>query len=152
MLTHVIFQVTPVSLLPAMTRLDIATRRRILVLKGLGYSVSDITKRLNEENISISRQAIFNLIRKYRETGSLLDLPRRARDKKLTDPMLQVLNEALTENDELTARQARSLLTEKWPELHVSIPTIKRVRKQIGWVCTRPHYCQMIREVSFQYY
>ena len=132
-----------------MTRLDISTRRRILVLRGLGYSVSDITKRLNEENISISRQAIFNLIKKYRETGSLLDLPRRARDRKLREPMLQALNEALTENDELTARQARSLLTEKWPELQVSIPTIKRIRKEIGWVCTRPRYCQMVREVSF---
>ena len=132
-----------------MTHLDISTRRRILVLKGLGYSVSDITKRLNEENISISRQAIFNLIKKYRETGSLLDLSRRARDRKLKEPMLQVLNEALTENDELTARQARSLLTEKWPELQVSIPTIKRIWKEIGWVCTRPHYCQMVCEVSF---
>ena len=132
-----------------MTRLDIATRRWILVLKSLDYSVSDITKRLNEENISISRQAIFNLIRKHRETGSVLDLPRRARDRKLTEPMIHVLNEALMENDELTARQARSLLTNKWPDLQVSIPTIKRHRKQIGWVCTRPHYCQMVRAVSF---
>ena len=131
-----------------MTRLDIPTRRRALVLRRLAYSVADITKRLNEENISISQQAIFNLIRKYSETRSLLDLPRRARPRKLKEPMLQFLNEKLTENDEITARQARLLLVEKWPDLQVSIPTIKRVRREIGWVCTRPHYCQLLRDVS----
>ena len=85
--------------------------------ESLGYSVSDITKHLNEENISISRQAILS-----DNIGKLVDLPRGARDRKLTEPMIHVLNEALMENDD---RQARSLLTDKWPDLQVSIPTIK---------------------------
>ena len=97
---------------------------------------------------SISQQAIFNLLRKYRETGSLLDLPRRASTRKLTEPMLDILNEALDVNDELTASQARSLLMDRWPDLQVSIPTIKRARREIGWVCTRPYYCQLLRDVS----
>ena len=24
----------------------------------------------------------------------------------------------------------------------------ERCRKEIGWVCTRPHYCQLIREAN----
>ena len=63
--------------------------------------------------------------------------------------MQVMVNEALSDNDELTARQARNLLTEKWPSLRVSLPTIKRIRKELGWVCTKPHYCQLLRDVSF---
>ena len=89
------------------------------------------------------------LVRKYKETGKLIDMPRRTHPKKLNDEMMAFLDEALTENDELTARQARCLLIERWPTLQVSLPTIKRIRStQLGWVCTRPHYCQLLREVS----
>lgn len=113
-----------------------------------GHSISEIKKRLIEESIFISSQALFNLVRKHRETGKLIDLPRRARPRKLSQEMVTVLEEAWCDNDEMTARQARSLLVEKWPNLQVSIPTIKRIRKQMGWVATRPHYCQLLREVS----
>ena len=133
-----------------MPRLDINTRRRVVFLKQAEYSIAEIQKRLKEENISISSQALFNLVRKYKETGMLIDKPRRTRPRKLDDEMLAVLNQALTENDELTARQARCLLIERWPTLQVSLPTIKRIRRtQLGWVCTRPHYCQLLRDVSF---
>lgn len=117
------------------------------MLKEAGYSVAEIRKRLNEENISISLQALFSLLKKYNEAGTLLDLPRRTRPRKLTEEMMAMFNQALSENDEMTARRARSLLQEKWPDLQVSLPTVKRVRKELGWVCTRPHYCQLLRDV-----
>ena len=132
-----------------MPRMDISTRRRVIALRSSGYSVAEIRKRLSKENVLVSSQALFNLIRKHRQTGKLLDLTRRSRPRKLTQAMVNKLNEALSDNDELTARQARNLLTEKWPGLRVSLPTIKRIRKELGWVCTKPHYCQLLRDVSF---
>lgn len=132
-----------------MPRLDICTRRRVVYLRQNGHSIAEIQKRLKEENISISAQALFNLVRKYNETGKLIDLPRRNHPRKLNDEMMDFLDEALTANDELTARQARCLLIERWPTLQVSLPTIKRIRRtRLGWVCTRPHYCQLLRDVS----
>ena len=104
---------------------------------------------LAEENIAISLQALFNLLRKHKDTGRLIDLPRRARPRKLNDEMMAFLNQAMAEDDKLTARRARCLLTERWSTLQVSLPTIKRVRQNLGWVCTRPHYCQLLRDVSF---
>ena len=80
----------------------------------------DIRKRLEEENIAISLQALFNLIRKYSETGRLMDHPRRARPRKLNDEMMAFMNRALTEDDELTSRRACCLLVERWPTLQVS--------------------------------
>ena len=110
-----------------------STRRRVIALRSSGYSVAEIRKRLSEENVLVSSQALFNLIRKHRQTGRLLDLTRRSRPRKLTQAMVNKLNEALSDNNELTARQARNLLTEKWPSLRVSLPTIKRIRKELGW-------------------
>ena len=130
-----------------MVHLDVSIRRRIILLKEAGHSVVDIRKCLSEENISISLQALYNLVKKYNETGKLLDLPRRTRPRKLTGEMMAMLNQGLSEDDELTARRARSLLLEKWSNLKVSLPTIKRIRKELGWVCTRPHYCQLLRDV-----
>jgi len=36
-------------------------------------------------------------------------------------------------NDELTSTAMKNLFLEKWPDLVVSISTIKRVRRRLGW-------------------
>ena len=113
-----------------------------------GHRVSDVQSRLREENIVVSRQSIYRLIRKFCNHGTVLDLPRRSCPSKLTPEMLDIIESALQENDELTAQQLKSLLIERYPELSVSIPTIKRARKQLGWTCTRPHYCQLVRDLN----
>ena len=46
-----------------------------MVLKQSGYSIAEIKKRLSEENISISLQSLFSLVKKYNETGKLIDMP-----------------------------------------------------------------------------
>ena len=55
--------------------------------------------------------------------------------------------EELKRNNELTSTAINTLLIRKWPDLSVSTSIIKGIRREIGWVCTRPHYCQVIREV-----
>ena len=122
-----------------MPRLDIETRRRVVFLSRSGYSVSQIKKRLEQENIRISLVALYNLLKKYNQLGRLIDLPRRTRPTKLNNVMRLFLNQKLSENDELTAREARNLLTQQWPTLQVSLPTIKRIRQKIGCGCAPSH-------------
>ena len=62
--------------------------------------------------------------------------------------MTEIIDNELQQNDELTAQKLMDNLKERFPDLDVSIPTIKRVRKQKGWVCIRPHYCQLIRDLN----
>lgn len=88
---------------------------------------------------------------KFREKGAIVDLPRRSRHRKITESMKTLIEEEMNKNDELTARGIRSLLLQRWPEMQVSLPTIKRVRQEMGWVCTRPHYCQLLRNVRKKY-
>ena len=54
----------------------------------------------------------------------------------------------MAENDKLTSRQVRGLLVREWPDIDVSISTIKRIRKQLGWIPTRLKYCQLIRVLN----
>ena len=119
----------------------------MITLESKGYSLSSIRRRLLEEGISISLQALYDLIKKFREKGTFVNLPRRTRQRKITENMKKLIEEEMNKNDELTARRVRNLLSERWPELQVSLPTVKRVRQKMGWVCTRPHYCQLIRNV-----
>ena len=131
-----------------MPRMSLDTRKRVILLKDQGFSVSKILARLKQEQISITRQALYNLLKKHCESGCLVDLPKRTRTRKVSDEMVAIIDEALSSNDELTAREIRSILVERWPDLEVTLSTIKRIRNQIGWKCTRPHYCQMLRNVS----
>ena len=50
-----------------MARLSVESWKRVVTLHGKDYSVSEIRMRLLQENISVSTQAIHNLLRKFRD-------------------------------------------------------------------------------------
>ena len=135
-----------------MPRLDVSTRGRVVLLHQKGYSVSQIRARLLEERTPVSLVAIYKLLKKFERTGSVADCKRKPSTPKLLNAEhLRFIDDALAEDDELTARRLKHLLEEKWPELRVSIPTLKRVRKyDLGWIRTRPKYCQLVRIANKQ--
>lgn len=124
------------------------TRQRVITLYSRGHTVSEIRRRLREEDCDISAQSLYNLLRKFREKRMIADLPRQRRPRKLNEEMRLLIEQELNRNDELTSTGIRSLLSSRWPDLRVSVATIKRTRRNMGWVCTRPHYCQLLREVG----
>ena len=64
--------------------------------------------------------------------------------------MLEIVDSELAQNDKLTAQQIKFVLKSKFSNMpEVSLATIKRARKDLGWVCTRPHYCQLLRNVRY---
>ena len=73
------------------------------------------------------------------------DIRRPVPVKKLNNLQIKFIDNCMAENDKLTSRQVRGLLVREWPDIDVSISTIKRIRKQLGWIPTRPKYCQLIR-------
>ena len=120
----------------------------IISLLSRVYSVPSISRRLTEENVSVSVHAIYYLADKWRTKGAIKDLHRWKRSCILSEEMRRFIDEELQKNDELTSTKIKEMLGEKWPDVIVSKTTIKRERRQLGWVCTRPHYCQFLREVS----
>ena len=115
-----------------MPRMSLDTRKRVILLKNKGFSVSKILTRLKQEQISITRQTLYNLLKKHSESGCVVDLPKRTRTRKISDEMMAIIDEALSNKDELTAREIRSILMERWPDLDVTLSSIKRIRTQIG--------------------
>ena len=130
-----------------MPRLSIEARRRIVLLYSCGCSVPSIVQRLEQEDVEVSKRAVYDLVKKFRLKGVVKDLPRRKKARILTYEMKMFIEEELQKNDELTSTAINTSLIRKWPDLRVSVSTIKRVRREMGWVCTRPHYCQLLREV-----
>ena len=57
--------------------------------------------------------------------------------------MMNAIKHNLNSDDELTASRIRTKLAGNFPSISdVSLATIKRRRKELRWVSTRPHYCQ----------
>ena len=57
---------------------------RVISLRSRGYSVLQIWCRLQEENISVSRQAMHSLVTKFQNHRMCEDLPRRRRQQNIT--------------------------------------------------------------------
>ena len=88
-----------------MPRLDVNTRKRV-VLWLKGYSVSRIRARLLEGYTHVSLVSIYKLFKKIENTGSITDYKRKPSIPKLLNPEhLCFIDEALAEDDELTARR-----------------------------------------------
>ena len=91
-------------------------------------------KCLSEEGTAITKRSLYRLCKKFHHNHTVLDLPRQKKMHIISNEMVTMIDDMLKHNDELTARQIQSKLQEKYPFLSVSLPTIKKVRKEAGWV------------------
>jgi len=132
-----------------MGRLSVSTRKRVIVLWQSGIPLSQIHERLTEEEIDVSLRSLQRLCEKFQQFHTIRDLPKATRPRKLTERMMQAIEESLRGDDELTVRKMKAKLADSFEDFpDVSLSTIKRRRKELGWVCTRPHYCQLIRAAN----
>ena len=69
---------------------------------------------------------------------------------KLTDAHYSFIDEALQKDDELTTSKLHDLLLKSIPDVEVSTATLKRARRELGWITSTPKYCQLIRDSNKQ--
>ena len=122
-----------------MGRLSLETRSKVIVMRRNGYRVSDIKERLSQEGVSVSKVSLFALLKKFDSTGLVIDLKRKPRSTILGHDHYRFIDEAMTVNNELTSRQLFSLFTTRYPEIQVSVSTVKRARRHLGWVSKKTH-------------
>ena len=96
-----------------MIRLAIDTHRRVVILSKNGFTLLEIKARLKEEDMHISKTSMCHPLKKYRQTGSIIDRPRARAQKKLTDAHYAFIDNILENHDELTTRKLHHLLVEK---------------------------------------
>ena len=131
-----------------MGRMSMETRQRAVTLWQRGAKVQDIHNRLKEEGIVVSETSLYLLIGKFVKSGKIKDKKRESRPSILKQEHYEYIDRAMIENDELTAHTLYCLLKESYPELKLSLSTVRRARKDLGWVLTNPRYCQLIRDVN----
>ena len=112
-----------------------------------GISVQHIVERLAEEDISISRSALYELLKKYSRCHTIADLKRAPQPRILQEEHYGFIDDTMAENMDLIARQLYWLFKEKFSTIETSMSTIKQARLELGWVCKWVKYCQLITEI-----
>ena len=92
-----------------------------------------------------SKKSLCLLIKKYKNTGSVADACKARRPRKLQEHY-RFIDDAMAENDQLTSRQLHQSHQEAFPGVEVSISTIKRAERELGWVGKRTRYCALISD------
>ena len=128
-----------------MGRLSVEKRSKVIVMWRNGYPVSVIKDKLSQEGVVVSNVSLFALIKKYRTISLVIDLPRKHRSSKLAECHYRYIDDVMTEDNKLTSRQLFALFGTKYPDVQVSISTIKRARKQKS---KKTRYCALIREAN----
>ena len=78
---------------------------RVIRMWEKQFRVKKIQSYLLEEGISISKNSLCALIKKYQQTGSVVDIKRKERPKLLSEEHIRFIDEAMANDDELTSSQ-----------------------------------------------
>ena len=123
-------------------------RSKVTVMWKNGYPVSEIQERLSQEGVSVLRVSLFALIKKFKKIKLVVDLKRKPRSSILEECHYRFIDEAMAANNELTSRQLFSLFTDEYPEVQISISTVKRARKHLGWISKKTTYYALVWEAN----
>ena len=127
---------------------SVYTKLRILSLYQKGCKVSYIAECLvMEDEIVVSKQGIRQLLKRYKDHETITRKPGSGCTIKLSS-MVQQIIETVMQEDETTATQLQTKLANHG--IYVSLATILRNRRLLGWVYRGSAYCQLIRNVNKQ--
>ena len=121
-------------------------RTRIELLHNQGLHPAGILKTLKGEGLVVSLSGITRMIKKLRLTGSIANLPRSGRPRKLSVEARAFIDQQMRKNDEMTSAKIQKKLAKRG--ISVSSSTVQRSWKQQDWTLQRTAYCQLIRDAN----
>ena len=131
-----------------MGKLSLYARKRIVNLRRLGKNVSEIVRKIREEdNITASRPAVSLFLKRFNQTGSINDKQRTGRHRKLVLQHFDIIDEEMRRNDELSSIELARILRTRC-DVDVSPRTVRQVRKKLGWTWSGTKYCQLVKDVN----
>ena len=89
---------------------------------------------------------VSKFLKHYKEMGTIARKPGSGRLSKVTSRVKELVEEQMQMDDETTATQLHTLLVSKG--INISLKTILRCRKSLGWTFRGSAYCQLIREAN----
>ena len=127
-------------------------KQRIVALKQSGVTSSGIVVQILEnEGITTSAQTVRRFYIRYCQSGSIARRRGSGRPTILTDGVLQTIDQTMRENGETTAADLQRFFEFHQHEgIEISLTTIQRGRRHLGWTFHGSAYCQLIRDVNKQ--
>ena len=101
---------------------------------------------LTNEGIVTSRHGIAKFLKVYKLTGTIDKRRGSGRPSKASEEVRKIVEEQMRNDDETTAIQLHRLLVTKGHG--ISLSTILRCRKSLGWTYRGSAYCQLIRDAN----
>ena len=129
-----------------MPKVSSYTRKRIQVFHERGLQPIAIFKELETEGLSVSYPSVARIVNKLVLTGSIENLARSGRPRKLNAAAKAFIESQMRRNDETTSRQIQKRLASRGLTVHAA--TVRRSRKEQGWTLQNTRYCQLIREAN----
>ena len=123
-------------------------KERMIYYYCKGMKAPTIRRKLLEEGIVASREGIHKFLSRFLECGSILRQPGSGRPSKITAEIKKIVDDQMELDDETTAHQLHSILTNMG--YNISLRTILRCQKSLGWTFRGSAYCQLIRDVNKQ--
>ena len=99
-----------------MPKVSSYTRKRIQALYQKGFQPIAIFKRLKEDGSKVSYTSVARIIDKIKHTGSVEDLPKSGRPRKLNELAREFIEAQMRKNDEATSRQIQKKLSKRGVE------------------------------------
>ena len=122
------------------------SKSRIIRLRSKGKGISQIVRILAQDDIKISRWSVIRFLKRYEERQSLENAPKTGRPAEdVTLEMMNFRDAEMEKNDEMTAPQLTRRVNKCFEKQFLQDKN-KRLRRNLGWVCTATKYCQLIRE------
>lgn len=123
----------------------------LLRRRGHFYGIySTISKILRiEERAIIDRRFVRHTILTFNACGNVYRNKKGlGRPKRLMNNMQirEIIDGCLKENDEITAKQIKNRLDRRG--FYISIATINRIKRDLGWTLKGTSYCQLIRNAN----
>ena len=93
-----------------------------------------------------SRRGIGKFLKRYEVSGTIARRAGSGRPTKITSEVKQIVEEQMRCDDESTAYQLHALLIRL--NYSLTLRTILRCRKSLGWTFRGSAYCQLIRQAN----
>ena len=129
----------------AMTRVHPYIRMRAVELHTLHVSKAFIHRILKKEGYHVSYDAVRRICNRYSSTGCYAYNQPSGRPCKISRMIISYIDRLLESDNEITAPKVQKCVAKRYGTV-LSIATLKRVRRRLGWVYASARYCQFIRE------
>ena len=128
---------------------DLYQRHREVSPNDPRKGVTKIQLAIVNDGYKISRKAIYYIIQKWEEHGTLGNLESNTLrlPQDVTLDVLDFIDRCMEEDDELTAPKLKERLATEF-SVTFSESKVKRLRKALGWLCSASKYCQLVKEVK----